>query len=520
MANLAIHSAPPARSFPSQGTIIDRAGLKVDATGWVWPLNHAVDSVRLDFRKLRFHSPAMLEATAKFIADMIKISSVDHTQNTFHVLCNLHRSEHFREADASGGMLGESLISDLRRLKNFARYRLHYIRAWYCWCADQGMRQFPEETAERIRELKIPGNEHGHAVRTQDPIRGAFDELEFIALTTRLRALGPELLTSLENTLCWLAIACGANPLAFALAREEDYKPLQEEETGRIHARLDLPRIKKGDDFYREQFHPKMLNDEIGGWVNRLVMENQANRAQQGWPEGCAFPLFRRFGPDEEKLAGPLREFALHMSPEEITIVLKRAIAKLGIISHRTGEPLVVNMRRFRRTYGTRAVEEGASPSELAVMLDHSDLGSVQAYFESRASQVLRLDAATALKLGPIADAFLGRIVRSEREAVNGDNPAKRIPWYNRHPDLMPEKVGDVGTCGSGPCGLFAPISCYTCVKFQPWKDGPHREVLNWLCADRERKEKDGLDPQIVGIHDATILAVAEVVTACEAMPA
>jgi len=81
----------------------------------------------------------------------------------------------------------------------------------------------PEEIGDRIRELKIPGNEQGHAVRTQDPIKGAFDELEFIAITTRLRALGPERLTTMENTLAWLAVACGANPLAYALAREEDY---------------------------------------------------------------------------------------------------------------------------------------------------------------------------------------------------------------------------------------------------------------------------------------------------------
>ncbi|SIO52556.1 hypothetical protein SAMN05443247_07273 [Bradyrhizobium erythrophlei] len=520
MADPAIHSVAMAPSFPSQGTIIDRAGFKVDATDWVWTLNHAVDRVRLNFRKLEFRSTAMLEAVAKFIADQIKVSSVDNVQNTFHALCYLNRSQHFRELDASGGILGERLISDLRHVENFAHYRLHYIRAWYCWCADNGMKRFPEEIAARIRELKIPGNEHGRAVRTQDPVKGAFDELEFIAITTRLRALGPERLTTMENTLAWLAVAFGANPLAYALAREEDYRPLKEEDTGRIHARFDLPRIKKGDTYFREQSHPKMLNDEIGAWVNRLVLENHAHRAQQRWAEGCAFPLFRRFKPDTEKLAGPLREFAMHMSPEEITIAVKRAIDKLGIVSHRTGKPLVVNMRRFRRTYGTRAVEEGATPSELAVMLDHSDLGSVQAYFESRASQVFRLDAATAMRLAPIADAFMGRIVRSEREAVNGDNLAKRIPWYNRHPDRLPEKAGNLGTCGSGRCGLFAPFSCYTCVKFQPWKDGPHREVLDWLCADRERKQKDGLEPQIVGIHDATILAVAEVVSACEAMPA
>jgi hypothetical protein len=505
--------------FPSQGVIVDRAGFRVDATGWVWSLNHAVMRNKLKFRRMNLRSMSMLRSIAMYTAEKIKVSSVDDIRNSFQALLYLHRSEHFREVEISGGILDDRLISDLKHVAEFAYDRLHYIRAWYCWCAVQGMDQFSEAVAERLRELKIGGNEVGHAVRTQDPVKGAFDELEFIAVTTKLRALGPTLLTTQENTLAWLALAIGGNPLAYALTREGDLKTVKEAGTGRIYARLNMPRIKKGDTLFRSQFHPKELNDEMAAWVLRLIAENRTHRAQHGWPEGCEFPLFRRFEPDAERLAGPQREFAMHMSPKGITRMLTEAIAKLQIVSHRTGEPLVVNMRRFRRTYGTRAVEEGASPSELAVMLDHSDLGTVQAYFETRANQVRRLDAALAIHLAPIADAFMGRIVRAEREAVNGDNPAKRIPCYRRHAGRLPEKNGHLGTCGSGPCGLFAPISCYTCPKFQPWKDAPHREVLDWLCADRARKQEDGLDTQIVGIHDATILAVAEVVVACEGAP-
>jgi hypothetical protein len=137
-------------------------------------------------------------------------------------------------------------------------------------------------------------------------------------------------------------------------------------------------------------------------------------------------------------------------------------------------------------------------------------------YFETRSSIVKRLDAALAVTLGPIADAFMGRLVESEADAVNGGDPAKRIPWFKRVPGRAPEPAGNLGTCGSGPCSLFAPLSCYRCDKFQPWKDGPHREVLDWLCAERDRKQKDGLDPQIVGLHDGTIMAVGEVVRRCE----
>lgn len=508
--------SPAEQLFPTQGIVVDRAGLPVDATGWVWTLNHPLQRKKLDFRRLEFRSSTLMRATAMYIADKIKTASVDNVRNSFDTLLYLKRSAYFRRADIAGEVLDERVASDLRNLPEFAHDRLHYIRFWYCWCADHGLHPFSEDIAERLRELKIGGNETGRAVRTQDPVEGAFDELEFIALTTKLRALGPTLLTTQENALTWLALAIGSNPLAFALTREDDLKTVKETGTGRIYAQLNIPRIKKGDTLYRAQFHPKHLNDEMAAWTTKLIVENQAFRAREGWPDGCAFPLFRRTSPDRSRLGGPQHQFAMHMSSNEITETIKSAVAKLEIVSHRTGEPLVVTTTRFRRTYGTRAVEEGASPSELAVMLDHSDLGTVQVYFETRANQVHRLDAALALRLAPIADAFMGRIVGSERDAVNGGNPAKRIPWYRRHPDRLPEKNGDLGTCGSGPCGLFAPVSCYTCAKFQPWRDAPHREVLDWLCADRERKQQDGLDQQIVGIHDATILAVAEVVAACE----
>lgn len=110
----------------------------------------------------------------------------------------------------------------------------------------------------------------------------------------------------------------------------------------------------------------------------------------------------------------------------------------------------------------------------------------------------------------------MGRIVDDEVDAVNGGDPAKRIPWFRRQFGEKPQRGGDLGVCGSGPCGLFAPVSCYTCVKFQPWRNGPHREVLDWLVEERERKQKEGLDPQIFKIHDATILAIGKVVAACE----
>ena len=101
-----------------------------------------------------------------------------------------------------------------------------------------------------------------------------------------------------------MAINCGANPLAYALSREEDISRTWRKRPERF-TRSSPATDKEGYPLFRKQSHPKSLNDEIGGWVNRLILENQANRDQQGWPEGCAFPLFRRFEADQERLGGP-----------------------------------------------------------------------------------------------------------------------------------------------------------------------------------------------------------------------
>ncbi|MDB5581098.1 MAG: hypothetical protein JWR80_6274 [Bradyrhizobium sp.] len=508
-------------AFPSQGIVHDLAGLPVECSGWVWRLNNpTANRPVISFRRLGF-SAGLLEATAKFAAERIATVSAEDVYNTFEVLTLLHRSSHLQSCMRTGEVIEEPLIAELRLMPNFAHWRLHYVRSWYRWCALWKFPQFSRDVADRLDQLTFGGNEKGRAVIERDPLKGAFDQLEFMALSTKLRSSeASELLDPDELALVWLGIAFGKNAIAYALMREEDYSPLVEEGTGRILHRFSVPRAKKGADDYRTDFTRHMLNDEIGARVATLVEHNRNCRAANRWPEGCAFPLFPRSAPREDLLGGVRHEYAMHRTSEEILHMLKGAVAKLGIVSHRTGEPLNVNPRRLRRTFATRAVEEGASPAQLASMLDHTDLQNVMVYFETRSSQVERLDTALALKLGPIAKAFMGRIVGDEADAVNGGDPSKRIAGFRRQPGGPLQRTGNVGTCGSGPCDLFAPISCYTCGKFQPWKDGPHKEVLDWLCEERARKERDGLDKQVVGIHDATILAVAEVVRRCEeAMP-
>lgn len=510
------HVVATGRNFPSQGVIRDRAGLDVDASDWEWRLNHLSRRKVLNFRDLISLPSSVFEAVVLHMAERIQLTSVDNAKNAFEALSFLTRAESLTDEVAAGRSISTAFFVELRSLNGLSAWRLHHIRFWYRWCAERCLPLFSRDTADMLDDLVIGGNEKGRAVRTRDPERGAFDEIEFAAIVTKLRALGGEILSRTERALVWLEIAFGRNAFTYALMREEDYRPTPEVGTDRVYHRFNVPQIKQRDEYLRSGFDPKMLNQELGVVVADLIAENARNRVRGGWPDGCALPLFPRSSPQSDLIDGPLHEFAMHLTAAEITKTLSGAMRKLEVVSHRTGEMLNVNTRRFRRTFATRMVEEGASPAQLAIGLGHSDLQNVGVYYETRASQVERLDAALAVTLGPIADAFMGRIIDDKANAVNGDDPAKWIPWFRRKFGEKPQRGDDLGICGSGPCGLFAPISCYTCAKFQPWKNGPHREVLDWLVEERERKQDQGLDPQIFKIHDSTILAVGKVVAACE----
>ena len=64
---------------------------------------------------------------------------------------------------------------------------------------------------------------------------------------------------------------------------------------------------------------------------------------------------------------------------------------------------------------------------ELADALDHTDLQNVRVYFDIKSDIVESLDKSMALALGPVAQAFLGKLVRSDGEAERGGDPASQV---------------------------------------------------------------------------------------------
>ena len=505
--------SPRGHAYGDFGVLLDLAGREVLARGPSWRLNHATRHIKLNWRRLGELRPATFIATQSFVAQIVKTYNASTVERYFENIVCLSNFSPFLKGESSAEDIEFGAIMALRTALGERGYGVRFLRDWYSWCADQGHPGFCPEVAFRLEEVVFGGNRRAVAVRTMDPEGGPLVDTEVVALLNALRASEvDDRLTLQEQVAVWLCIALGGNAQHYALMQEEDFNRFTYSDGDDVIFQIRVPRMKKGHVRERMDFKARKLIPQIGLLVEELLRKNRARFMQDHEADlGSAMPvpLFMREVPLENLLGTPMHEYALAFRAAEFTRMISAAVAKLGVISPRTSRPLHATCRRLRYTFATRLVREGASQRVVAEALDHTDLQHVQCYFDLKSDIVEKLDQAMAMALGPLAQAFLGHLVPSEADAVRGGDRASRI---YRH-DKNSRALQPVGTCGSFSfCGLAAPVACYTCIKFQPWVEAPHEEVLSDLLTERERRQTQGLDGKMVALFDNTILAVADVV--------
>ena len=150
--------------------------------------------------------------------------------------------------------------------------------------------------------------------------------------------------------------------------------------------------------------------------------------------------------------------------------------------SERTGESLNVAPIRFRRTFGTRAAQEGYGELVIAELLDHTDTQHVGVYVGSVPEIAERIDRAVAMSLAPLAQAFAGILISDESEATRAGDPASRILDYRT------DQTKPMGSCGQhSVCSFNAPIACYTCRNLSLGWTAPMRPY--WRGLSRNAKD-------------------------------
>lgn len=373
-----------------------------------------------------------------------------------------------------------------------------------------------------LGEWRLRGNIKGEAIALGCPLDGALSELEYEALLAGLdRSHESGTICLSEYVFARILIATGRRPSQVGDLKVCDFICVAGE-SGEREFVLKVPRRKQRGADWRSEFKPCALAADLGEALQQMLDEHRALLMQRvavfrHCPDLIEHvPMFPKWADLAEigresvgALGRILKSERLHMETAALERCLARIVETLQVRSERTRKSLRVFPTRLRRTLGTRAAREGYGELVIAELLDHSDTQHVKVYVENVPEHVDAINAAVAMQLAPMAQAFAGILVDRESAAVRGNELSSRVRTNSGH---------GVGTCGHyGFCGALAPIACYTCQHFQPWLDGPHREVLAWLEADHARVKELTRDHTVAAVTDRTTVAVAQVIQLCDA---
>ena len=390
-----------------------------------------------------------------------------------------------------------------------------FLIAWH----DYGFDGISKEVVDLLEGWRISGNEKGAAVASGCPETGPLTDLEMQSLFNWANQAVPRGDLAFEDYAYLLTLAMTARrPLQISALRGRDLVKESGDKGSQLF-RLNCPRIKQRGIGFRGAFRSLAIIEDLYLVLQQMHRQSvaaiSATVGQTLDPELAAeVPIFL----NQERMKEidqieAVRALLLGNTPDALhakTASLAQAMRRCGRASlarsERTGEFIRLSATRFRHTRGTKLRREGFGPFIIAELLDHSDVQNVRVYTENTAQESVVIDSLIGAQLAPFAQACLGRLVRSERDAIRGDDPRSRIPN---------DRQNAVGTCGNYGFCASGFRACYTCYHFQPWLHGPHREVLEDLYAEKERTRRAGCPDVIVNANDQLILAVEHCVQIC-----
>jgi integrase len=405
-------------------------------------------------------------------------------------------------------MLGVEEQSLLGRLKGF-------LLAW----RDYGFAGISENVAVLLRGWRIQGNEKGGAVASGCPDSGPYTDLEVAALLDWANmAVAKEEVTFGDYAYLLTLAMTARRPVQITALRGRDL--VKEVVKGATMFRLNCPRAKQRGGGFRSSFRSLAIIEDL-----YLVLQHQHRESVAAISEAIGqavdpglaseIPIFVNRGRLEEvDHIDELKDLLLGGSPDQlhaktaaVDSALRRCAKASKARSERTGEFIRLSANRFRYTRGTKLRREGFGAFIIAELLDHSDIQNVKVYTENTAQEAVIINELVGSQLAPFAQACLGKLVRSEREAIRGNDPRSRVPN---------DRQNTVGNCGNYGFCASGYRACYTCYHFQPWVDGPHEEVLSDLYAEKERTRDAGCADSVVNANDQLILAVEHCVAMCK----
>lgn len=506
------------------GEITTLAGVTISTDGQTW---HVGPDTRLNWKDWSVLPAAVRLGVERYLKQLMTSRSPEYVRSNFERLKKLTAPSVASVAQVSlqeGGTIGYSVFSAFERevAKSIAPGHVDSYRAafrrWYDVNSDLGMPGFDPDVAADLDDLIMSRNPQGHAVLSEDPDDGPLCESDFSAMLARLNNATADTMEAVARNevppiplkhlaLTWMFVCYGTNPKNMRYLDEQDFMSRTLTD-GRVLHQIRIPRIKKRLKDTRIEFRTRELPAEIAKLLMKLIDENFRS-APRGDDVSIARPMFRTDVGRSDLDGSKFDRHRNRLSSKEVGLIINSVMTSLEVPTI-AGGVLRVTPRRLRYTFTARLVANGATPSEVADALDHSSTEHVMVYFSARGELVKHLSKAVAVAMAPIAQAFLGTIIKPDDDVVRGDDPTAAI---HVHSPTM-RRLEKVGACGSyALCQEAAPIACYTCRNFQPFIEAQHELVLDALEQKRDERIAKGAHPRIIQINDRTMLAVAHVIT-------
>lgn len=482
-------------SLPAR--VSTRSGASFDPRGDVWEWPDGPYICHVDFKRVSEIGLPFKESLKAVLVSFVRSYSAIYVKNLFvafiHLLETTNKNSEF--------LIDENVIGEYRaRLGTHEKSRVGVLNSLLQKWVKLQLPGVTVECANYLRESKKPGNIKGEAVLTRDPVTGPFTENEYTALNSAVNAAyGKGELPLWALLLTRLLLACGGRIAQYAALKLGDFEAAT--------SVLKLPQAKTGLEHARASF----LEFDLSAQTSQLIVTYREELIANGKTnESPFFPadIIMPNGPRKE-IRSDTDLFFGHCRPTTLSTWLTQQLSGLAPPTSRLDfAPLPINPQRFRYTLGTRMAEEGASQMVIAERLGHVDLQNVKCYTSASPKIVENYDKALHKFLAPLALAFKGRLVEDEINSTHKGSAGSRIHDFR----VSDKGLGSCAGKGAG-CGFDKPVACYSCFRFEPWLDAPHKKVLLRLEADRLRW---GSDDRMAAVNDEPIRAVKEVISLCE----
>jgi hypothetical protein len=453
--------------WDNTGEIIDRNGYPVDTKGDIWELNHYTKTVRINWGDVKAGND-LKDVIQAYTAHEIESHASTSAQVT--VIDIKYCLSKIPYLNTSHELTFSKLESALTQMREDGRpWRFNSVRVWYRWCCDQRVPGFSDDILKRLYELRIPNRPKCLPVTSRDPKKGPLDDQEYWMVRQALKTGTWKIM---ERVYVMLFQELGARPVQIALLEERDFRVWQGSD-GRTFYSLDVPRVKQRTISTYEK-KTRRISNTLGRAIEELIEYNHKRYGNQG----TEMPLLcSNKNKNTKKLPEPLKSrYSLHLRNTVQRSILKRFVRLASIKSARTDTLLHLTPVRLRYTLARRLLEMGAPASLISELLDHTSTESIQPYVSSSSSAVERLNSALGDNedYAAVINSFLGVI----KHRTGAEDPHTII--FGDTPTF--KNLGGIGACGAGSlCGLYPPLSCYVCPKFQAWSDGPHSKMLQEL---------------------------------------